>query len=125
MRHPNYVRPSAHNGDLMRNLIATMGDNFRAWADVYFSPESGKLNVEVSREEAFSDYWHQHPKISPLMWRMKLEAWVQLNYYTLNPPELCNCGKRIIRKPNGKSVEVFYIQTKESNVDADSDELSW
>lgn len=99
----------------MRNLIAAMGDAFRAWADVYFSKESGKLNVEVRRVEAYLDCKQSISGLTSQGWMSRLKAWVQLNYYTLNPADRCNVGKRIVRNVEGTATEMIYIATGDSN----------
>ena len=96
----------------MRNLIAAMGDNFRAWADVYFHPSSLRLNVEHPRQEAYEDYQRNNTKLSPQGWMKRLKAWCQYNFYTLNPPDKCNQGTRIVRYQNGTTVEMLYISAK-------------
>lgn len=106
-----------------RNLKSTMGEAFEPWADVYFSDESGRLDILVVKDEAVSDYLkstnlkgHSTNKFTK-----SLQAWCYYHGYELNPKELKNKGGRIIKQakvPDGQggtrdmAKEHIYIKTK-------------
>lgn len=115
------VLAPGHNIHL-RNLIAQMGDAFKAWADVYFNPESGNLGFEIVRKDAYEDCRQSISGITPQGWMHRLRAWVEFYGYRLNPPEKTNDGKRIIRNDGGKTVEMIYIDTK--NIREDDDDTN-
>lgn len=127
-----------------RNLQGIMGDAFLAWADVFFSEGSGKIDTLIPREEAYQDFLKQSNQkmYSASRFMPSMEAWCKYHGYALNPFELKNNGGRIIRKvplrnPDGsykmkdkmykngeikqvydtKSAEMLYVKTKEGSID--------
>lgn len=96
-----------------RNLMAIMGDNFKAWADVYFSNEASRLDVETIRDDAQEAYFKNNTKTTPQNFQKKLVAWCKLYGYILNPVDKCTTTdkKRIIKRINGETKEVFFIDT--------------
>lgn len=122
----NKIDPPMNNVT-KRNLQTEMGAAFQAWADVYFSENSGKLDDVVPKNEAFEDF--KQTSNSKLWTSQKfgksLKAWCRYNRYELDPIELQNGQGRIIRKTNAKnkdgsvnlmakkvSAEMIYIKTK-------------
>lgn len=115
------------NNVTLRNLQTQMGAAFQAWADVYFSENSGKLDELVPRNEAFEDFIGSS---GSKLWTTQkfgksLIAWCRYNKFVLDPIELQNSGGRIIRKVipkhkdgipklNSKKVatDMIYIQTQ-------------
>jgi hypothetical protein len=96
-----------------RNLMSEMGDHFRNWADVYFSPESGRLDTLVIREEAFEDFTRitKLKTYTAQRFSKALKAWSRFNGYILNPLELQNSQGRIIRRPVDKTPkEMIYVR---------------
>ncbi|MVM39446.1 hypothetical protein GO730_20780 [Spirosoma sp. HMF3257] len=98
-----------------RNLMSEMGDHFRGWAEVYFSPESGNLDKLVLKEEAMKDF-EMSTKLktfSSQRFLKALKAWSKYHGYTLNPDELLNSQGRIVRRPDGTGTpkEMVYVQT--------------
>lgn len=86
-----------------RNLMSTMGDNFRAWADVYLSPESNRLDDYMQKIPAMNDFIAESKlKISPQLFYKKMEAWCKFNRYELNPKDIMGDKDRII-----KTVEII------------------
>lgn len=106
-----------------RQLLSEMGQVFKAWADVYFSPESQRLNTEVIRSEAFDDC----RKKNNLTWSAQkfgkaLIAWCKYNNYKINPADKCTSKDgRIVRRVGETTHEMVYIQAE---TDSLIDELS-
>jgi len=104
-----------------RNLKAEMGDMFEGWAEAFFStlftPDEGGgfkyLNQFVSKEMAFEEYCKatSQKKWSQAKFKKALKAFCQYNNYVFNPKEYHNSGGRIIKSIDGKSQEVFYVDT--------------
>ncbi|RAJ94229.1 hypothetical protein LX87_04114 [Larkinella arboricola] len=96
-----------------RNLMSEMGDHFRNWADVYFAPESGRLDSLIIRDDAFEDFIRvtKLKTYTAQRFGKALKAWAKYNGYILNPDEMKNAQGRIIRKPNGGSKEMLYVRT--------------
>lgn len=102
-----------------RNLLQSMGQVFKDWADVYFSPEGDKVDVEIVRNDAQTNCLTavQNNKWTAGKFKKALAAWCKFNGYQLNPPDLCTDDKkkRIIRNFNGTTTEMIYIKTKFQN----------
>lgn len=98
-----------------RNLISTMGEAFRAWADSYFSDEGSRLDVFVVRslgQDSFSAY--NKGKITPQAFMKRLKAWCVLQKYTLNPDEYKNSSGRIMRKYENETEEHIFIRSNKA-----------
>jgi len=101
-----------------RQNIATMGNQFRSWADVYFSHDGTNINIELSREQAFTDFvndskvknWTTQAFTKAMKAFCKNADWV----FELNPKELCNQPKRITRNISGKTTEMIYVRTNDA-----------
>lgn len=99
-----------------------MGENFEDWAQVYFSPDAGRLDTFISRARVFEDFKQHGGRVqgmTPQTFLRKLQAFVLLCPWTeeLNPPELRNSSGRIIRReegapPGSSPVEMIYIRRK-------------
>lgn len=99
-----------------RISIQIMGNQFRQWAEVYFSKDGEKVNRLIDKQEAFSQFmfdsnvrsWTTN-KFSKAIKEFAQQCdWIE----ELNPKELCNDNKgRIIRQKLGKSVEMYYFKT--------------
>jgi hypothetical protein len=114
----------------MRNIIsrhnkAEMGDNFRDWAEMYFSLESGRLNKLIVRTDAFDDYkkYANTNKMTMQAFTRKLKAFAADTPYIecLNPVELCNAQGRIFRRigtqsPDVPPTDMIYLKTFENYV---------
>lgn len=83
-----------------RNLKSVMGDAFEPWADVYFSPESERLNTLVVKEEALNDYVKStnQKNLTTNRFTKSLKAWCHYNNYVLNPKEMLGAGGRLIKR---------------------------
>ncbi len=96
--------------------ISIMGDQFKDWADVYFSEDGDNVNKLISRASAFSDFlmisgvkgWTSNKFSAAIKAYCKNTSYIE----ELNPVELQNSSKRIIRKIEGKAVEMIYIKTE-------------
>jgi hypothetical protein len=121
LNHTGKLNPPMENIS-KRQYLMTMGDNFKSWADVYFSTESGNLDIEVQRSNAFENYHETNKtyRLTPQNFYKKVDAWARFYGHTLNPPHVCNQGKRIIRKIEGTTYEYLFI---ESNPDAEKQEV--
>jgi hypothetical protein len=111
------------NNVTQRQLLGEMGDAFKAWADVYFSEEAGRLDVFVLREEAQEDCIRKNnlKGWSAQKFSKAMKAWGKFHGYNLNPKNLRNKDGRIIRKHTYKDAhgheqtttkEMLYVQTK-------------
>jgi hypothetical protein len=102
-----------------RHLLGDMGQVFKAWADVYFSVESGRLNSMVVRSEAFEDC----RKKNNLSWSAQkfgsaLKSWCKFYGYPLNPKDKCNSnGNRIIQRVMDKAEEMIYIEANPTTIE--------
>lgn len=95
-----------------RNYKSIMGDSFHAWADVYFSPDSNRLDDFIVRKDAFEVYAKETNAkgVTPQTFTKKIKAWCDYNGFELNPKSYHNSQGRIIRKINNESVEMIYIK---------------
>lgn len=109
-----------------RNLKAIMGDAFEPWADVYFSPESARLDSELIKVHAMDDFRNQTKQTvwTTQKFTSALKAWCHYNNFDLNPKEFLNGQGRYIRKREIKdkqgatilqSCDMIYIKTKFSD----------
>lgn len=98
-----------------RNLMSEMGDHFRGWAEVFFSPESGNLDKLIVKEDAMKDFEisTKLKTFSSQRFLKALKSWSKFHNYVLNPGDLQNNQGRIVRRVdgNGSPKEMVYIQT--------------
>ena len=101
-----------------RNLMSAMGDHFRDWADVYFAPESGRIDMLIPKEEAMEDLirFTKLKTFTAQRFTKSLKAWAKFNGYELNPTELLNSQGRIVRKVDGHSKEMVYVRTPDREI---------
>lgn len=98
-----------------RMNIATMGNQFRDWAEVYFSPDSMNVDRQLVRSRVMKDFetdtnlqkWTTKQFTKAINAFAKNAPWV----YELNPPSLQNSGKRIVKNIDGKTHEILYVRT--------------
>jgi hypothetical protein len=106
------------NNVTQRQLLGEMGDAFKAWADVYFSTESERLDSMILREEAQDDCIRKNnlKGWSAQKFSKALKAWCKFHGFNLNPKMLRNKDGRIIRKRKVDGAEttkeMIYVQTK-------------
>ena len=98
-----------------RMNISTMGNQFRDWAEVYFSPDSVNVDKELIRAKVINDFMED----------TKLKSWSTKQFskaihafsqnanwiHEINPAMLQNAGKRIVRNVEGKTQEILYVRT--------------
>lgn len=116
------IQPPVENVN-KRNLLSAMGDNFRAWADVYFAFESNRLNEYVQKVSAMEDFNKEtRLKVTSQAFVKKLMAWAKYNHYEYNPAELLDKRGRIVRTievtdrdgtKRQTTAEMLYIRTPE------------
>lgn len=111
---------------IFRKHLRDMTDNFREWAEGYFSiDENGygdNLNRELVREKVFEDYkrFSGVTKITMQKFSKQLKGFCYTCDYIdeLNPEELHTSGGRILRRmedAEGRKVqkEMIYLRTKQ------------
>jgi hypothetical protein len=110
------------NNVTQRNLNTMMGDVFHNWAIVYFSPESDHVDCMIPKEKALKAFvetanvknWTTQRFTTAIKAFCKRHA----DYIKrLDPAEFKNNQGRIIRKVEGTSYEMIYVQTK-NEIDA-------
>lgn len=107
---------------IYRKTMNEMTDNFREWAEGYFSEDGDKLDTFIVRQDAFEAYkqFSNIRHITMNRFSISLRAFVQLCEWTheLNPKEFLNSAGRIIQRvsdphiPNTtKSYEMIYVRS--------------
>lgn len=120
---------------ISRHNKAEMGENFRDWAEMYFSQESGRLDTFIVRTDAFDDYkkYSNSNKMTMQAFSRKLKAFAADTPYIdcLNPEDLCNNSGRIIRRPPGSvsdaPTDMIYLRSAGKDIvipKAETDEAS-
>jgi len=96
-----------------RTLMAEMGQQFFDWALIYFSADSGNIDVMRPKEDAMKDFINAGniKNWSTQKFTKSLKAFCRKHGYTLNPKAYQNNQGRIIRKLNDKATEMIYVQT--------------
>lgn len=108
---------------MVRKYKAEMGANFEDWADGYFAPESGHLDILIVRQEAFENFQRTtNMKNLKMQWFSRaLQAYANLHAgeVELNPAELLNGSGRLIRRNPQTGVATEYIYMKTAGKEAD------
>lgn len=114
----------------MRNIIERawiqdMGAKFEEWAVEYFAEDSGRLDTFVVRRTAFEAFknYASEPKLTGQVFMKRLQGFVNHSdyLYELNPQDILNGQKRIMRRPETAipgvtgSVEMIYLRTVKEN----------
>ncbi|MGJ1419961.1 primase-helicase family protein [Sphingobacterium spiritivorum] len=117
-----------------RSLTNNMGFNFLAWAEVFFSKESGKLDCFVPTHYALEDYKADSgiKTITSNGFNQKMKLFAQLKKLTLNPKSIQNNESRVIKNHDDikydqrekkwikidrkKTQSMFYLQTKDTDI---------
>ncbi len=99
-----------------RKLMTIMSDEFKNWADVYFSVDSGRLDKPFVRDEVQEECLKKNnlKTWKPQRFRKAMQAWCKMNGYILNPKEMANADGRIIEKVDNVTREIFFIKTKDA-----------
>lgn len=123
---PVKIEPNMSN-IIFRKYLRDMGDNFRDWAELYFSARTKEgggehLDCIVFREDAMDDClrYTRNARMTPQRFMKQLVGfcytcdWID----ELNPAEMRNNGSRITRRRENpishklETKEVFYIRSK-------------
>lgn len=113
------IDPPMNNVD-KRNLLTEMTDPFKSWADVYFSEHSERLDKLLPKKDLFTAFMNDNKtmKWATQRFTRAIRAWCKYYGFRLNPEGYRNTQGRIIRKVNGESTEMIYVQTTEKiNID--------
>ncbi len=107
---------------IFRKHKQDMGANFEDWAQVYFSPDAGRLDTFLPRAKVFEDFKANGGRVqgmTPQTFLRKLKAFVLLCPWIeeLNPKHLQNSSGRIVRREEGAAagsspVEMIYVKRK-------------
>lgn len=102
---------------------AMMGDNFAAWANVYFAQIEGEPNENLDRllkkQDVYNDWKDEVGKDlkmnSAQSFKKKLKIWCKDKGYEFCPSDIpdCQADGRIVKKigPEKKTTELIYIRT--------------
>lgn len=97
-----------------RNSLQSIGDDFKEWADNFFTDENETLNNQVVKDFAYDNFKEK----SGLNWKItafkkSVATWCEFYNYQFNPPEVQNTqGKNKHHDSDlGKITEYFYIKT--------------
>lgn len=112
------IKPPMNNIQ-KRNLLSSMGGRFFEWAEIYFAPESGRLNVFISKQDAKQEYMEGEKirDLSTQKFSDYLRKYADYHGYELNPEEYQNNQGRILREHNGKRQELIFFKTRPSSAD--------
>ena len=101
-----------------RQHIAIMGNQFREWAEVFFSADGYNVNREVNKIEALKTFVleSQVKNWTTQQFTKAIHSFCENSDFVheLNPKELCNMPKRITRNIEGKTTEMIYIRTRDT-----------
>jgi hypothetical protein len=92
-----------------RQLLTTMGSQFKDWADV--SIEKDKLLVRTVIMKEFAESSNVRGWTTQ-KFSKAIKAWCHFNSFTYNPSALHNGAGRIVRKFNDKAEDMIFIMTK-------------
>lgn len=99
----------------LRNLMNRLHEEFKDWADMYFSADSGNLNRNILKTEALEAYNQLLPgfKIASAKFKKQLELWCRVKGFDLNPKSMANQDGRIIQRDvqSKKVSEFIYVST--------------
>ena len=104
---------------------AIMGDNFSAWADVYFAQTEEEANENLDhlliKQSVYKDWYdevgHDLKIKSVQSFKTKLKVWCRDKGYEFCPPEIPDCQsdgrivKKILLGAKRTSTELIYIRT--------------
>ncbi|HUI31985.1 MAG TPA: hypothetical protein VLY84_00080 [Dysgonamonadaceae bacterium] len=105
----------------MRNLLSEMGTPFKDWADVFFAQKDalGKplyLDVLFIKDFAFDNLKEKTGyKYTSHSFKKKIRAFAEYNEWSFNPKDKdlsFDSNGRIMKNIDGKTCEMFFIDTK-------------
>lgn len=98
---PVKIEPQMGN-IIFRKYLRDMSDNFREWAEGYFSQDGDNLDCDIIREKALEDYkrFSGVSKITMQRFSKSLRGFCFTCDYidSLNPEDLQNSGSRIMKR---------------------------
>ena len=100
-----------------RELMASMGKDFKEWADDYFSADSGNLDREIRQSEVLACYNAEASyqlKMGSFTRKLKDYCLLSNHIHCLNPVEITGQkkdGDRWNRREGGKLVPYYYVQS--------------
>lgn len=114
----------APNGNIQkRNLMAEMGDNFRAWAEVFFAARNhenqfANLNTDIPKSDMLEDFKRNTGlnKITSNKFKKSIKAFCKFNGWNFGDTERNDKNGRILVSKNGKTQEVFFIKAEKAIV---------
>ena len=110
---------------LKRKYKADMGSGFEDWAKGYFAEDGDNVNRMLDRQTVYLDFvnFSGMRKCTMQRFTKALKGFANLTPYVkcLNPDELKNTSGRIIRKVEGQSHEMIYLQTINDKTDFSSE----
>jgi hypothetical protein len=109
------IKPPMNNIQ-KRNLLSAMGGRFFDWAEVYFHPESGRLDKILAKAEAKDEYMSSEKvrELSTQKFTDYCTKYAAYHGYEFNPAEYQNSQGRIMREINGKKQEGIFFGTKKA-----------
>lgn len=117
-RNEDPITPPMENIYKRINISEMGNSGFREWAEFYFSEQNEYIDILIPRADAFESFREEtgNRSWSAQKFKKALIAFCENSdkIIAFNPPALCNDGKRITRKANGKMIECLYIQTQET-----------
>ena len=117
-RNEKPITPPMENVYKRINISEMGNSGFQEWAELFFSEESEYTDILISRADAFDAFKEEtgNKNWSAQKFKKALAAFCENSdrIITLNPESLCNDGKRITKKVNGKMLELLYIQTEDT-----------
>lgn len=106
---------------LKRKRKADMGSDFEDWAYCYFSEDGENLNTPLVREQVYDDFIVAS-KSKKDFWKMQrftkaLRSFSELCPYIaeMNPADLLNKSGRYLQKVDGKTKEMIYMRSRQTN----------
>jgi hypothetical protein len=102
-----------------RQLLTTMGQQFKEWADVYLEPDEFVVRYSALKQ------FEESSKLrgwTTNKFTKACRAWCQFYGYEYNPKAFQNGQGRIVRKVDGTAHDMIYVQTKPIDPEQLSDE---
>jgi len=116
------IQPPMQNV-IKRMNIQQMGEQFREWAEVYFNKNSENVDCLIYKAQCIEEFIRSTnlKGWSSSKFTKALKAFVANTDYIecLNPLELRNDPLRIMKKIDGKTVEMYYLKTYGTEVHSD------
>ena len=112
------IKPPMENIYKRINISEMGNSGFQEWAELFFSEQNEYTDILIPRADTFECFKGEtgNKNWSAQKFKKALIAFCENSdrIIAFNPASLCNDGKRITRKSNGKMIECLYIQTQET-----------